>query len=136
MIKPWVNTYTGIPFVDHGRDRLGCDCYGLVRMVFFDQRGVDLPLLTAGYEDTKQREDIAEMFQRQPLLIGFEQVLLGQVQPFDVLVIRQMGFDCHLGVVASPGIMLHTESGKGAVIEEYLRPHIKPRVKEAWRYVG
>ena len=134
MSQPWFNAYTGIPFADHGRDRSACDCYGLIRLVYFEQRGIVLPLLD-NYETTRDREELEKIVRREPLLIGFEQVDLDLVQPFDVLVIRQVGFDCHLGLVVNRNTLLHTESGKGSVLEDFTRPHVRPRIREAWRYV-
>lgn len=42
-IPAWVNDYIGIPFVEKGRDRRGCDCWGLCRLVMGDRSGIWLP---------------------------------------------------------------------------------------------
>lgn len=39
MIEDWLK----IPYVDYGRSRLGCDCWGLVRMVRHELFGHELP---------------------------------------------------------------------------------------------
>lgn len=39
----WVNDYVGIPYAVGGRDRNGLDCWGLLCVVFREQRGVELP---------------------------------------------------------------------------------------------
>jgi len=39
----WINTYVGIPYVFNGRDIKGLDCYGLCKLVYQAQYGIQLP---------------------------------------------------------------------------------------------
>lgn len=130
----WWDKYIEIPFESCGRDEQACDCYGLLRLIYQLERGIELPLLSE-YDDTKQRKKMNQLIESQPALIGFDSVPLENVCPFDVLVIRNVGFNCHLAVVIDTQRMIHTEEGKGVIVEEYNRPHIKPRIREAYRYV-
>lgn len=134
MNMAWWNDYSAIPFTDHGRDETGCDCYGLLRLVYRDRLQVELPLLLDGYRHTEQRQILANLIQGSAMLIGFKPVALDDLQPLNVLIIRQAGADCHLGLLVSPSLMLHTEAGRGVVVEDIRRPHLKPRIREAYRY--
>lgn len=129
-----MNDYVGIPFISKGRDIAGADCYGLVRLVYLAELDIELPELVDGYEDTKDRENMAGLVADKALLTGFTQVDFDNRQPFDVFVMRHAGHNCHLSLVVDNNRMLHSESGKGSTIELYNRPHIKPRIKEVWRY--
>lgn len=40
----WWARYVGIPFVDGGRGFDGLDCWGLVRLIYAEQAGLELPL--------------------------------------------------------------------------------------------
>ena len=135
-MSTWWDKYIGIPFKDHGRDRTACDCYGLLRLVYAQQLGKELPVLLNEYESTTDREQLSKLMEVQPTIMGFQQIPIKKAMPFDVLIVRQMGADCHIGIVVKRGLMIHTEKGKNCCAEEYNRPHIKPRIKEAWRYVG
>lgn len=44
-------TYVGIPYADHRSDRSGCDCWGLVRLVYRERAGVVLPAYAGDYGD-------------------------------------------------------------------------------------
>jgi len=39
----WLNDYVGLPYKLNGRDRLGLDCWGLLCLVWREQRGIELP---------------------------------------------------------------------------------------------
>ncbi|WP_321367573.1 NlpC/P60 family protein [uncultured Desulfuromusa sp.] len=129
----WWEKYVGIDFVSKGRSWSGVDCYGLLRLIYRHERGIELPALQ-GYESTRDHATMNSMIHTQPTLIGFIPVGLTELQAFDVLVIRQAGFDCHLGIVIDHRRIIHSEHGKMAVVEDFTRPHLRPRIREAWRY--
>lgn len=39
----WLNDYIGIPYEFAGRDMTGLDCYGLVKLVYHNEYGLELP---------------------------------------------------------------------------------------------
>lgn len=58
----WAAKYIGILFVEHGRTREGCDCWGLLRLVYREEFGIELP----GYDE--RNESIQEMAEIQGLI--------------------------------------------------------------------
>lgn len=50
--------FIGIPYQDHGRDRDGCDCWGLVRLVLREAFGADVPDHAAAYEHAKHKDSV------------------------------------------------------------------------------
>ena len=114
----WTDDYIGIPFVADGRDRSGCDCWGLVRMVYQNELGIDLPVHSGALANTTA----ASLRRVAAVAAGeisrrWERVT--EPKAFDVALLRRGKINCHVGVVAGPGIMLHVEDGIDAALEHY-----------------
>lgn len=128
----WVDDYMDIPFSDHGRDRTGCDCYGLVRLVLAERFGVTLPMLTAGYERTADQTGVAELIDatRPTLpLVPVQSPAMG-----DLVLVRQAGQPCHVGVMVTPHLMLHTEAATGPRLDDIRRVSICHRIEGFYRH--
>src|SRR5512144_1011435 len=79
----WVAEYVGIPFVDLGRDRQGCDCWGLVRLILAGQAGLALPSLATGYGS--EADHAAVRSSARPPFGGVGHVSAGHEQAFDAV---------------------------------------------------
>lgn len=116
MVDFWTNKYIKVPFKDKGRDENGCDCWGLIRLIYQKEKGICLPNLL-GYRDTLDRAVIADICEKERA--EWEEIKKGDEQPFDVVVIKMMGFPMHVGIVYKKGFMLHCLKGVGTVAVNY-----------------
>lgn len=132
---PWI----GLPFRSHGRDREGLDCWGLVRLVYRERLGIELPGYDEAYGDARtDRASIAtEILARRDE--AWTLVKPGTERPADVLLFELAGQPCHVGLVVDPDerTMLHCEaSGIGSCIERWDSPLWEQRLIGVWRYAG
>lgn len=134
MADHWANAYVGIPYADHGRTREGCDCWGLVRMVYADRLAVDLPSLAGGYSAANNRGSVARLIADERTDTGWHEIEPGREQPLDLVLLRIGGEPCHVGVVVEPGMMLHLLKGTNAAVERYTRPMWNRRIDSLWRW--
>jgi len=56
-----LSDFVGIPHADLGRDRAGCDCYGLLRIVYAEDLGIALPSFTGTYATCAEHAQIAAL---------------------------------------------------------------------------
>ncbi|EFO33894.1 NLP/P60 protein [Roseibium sp. TrichSKD4] len=113
----WTNSYIGIPFLNLGRDRGGCDCYGLVVLVYREKLGIQLASYHEDYVSCEEREEIDGLF-----CGGVSQGPWGQVEEpsmFDIALFRRGRGAAHCGVVVTPGLMLHVCGDDQAKLERY-----------------
>src|SRR5262245_10886445 len=125
-----LDRYVGLPFLEHGRSHLGCDCYGLLRLVYREVLHICLPSYSERYVST---EDSAELQQ----LIAGELSQWCAVLPeraMDAVLLTEGGIVRHIGVVDQPGRLLHVENGGTAVIEPYRTGRLKRRVVGFYRH--
>lgn len=111
----WHHKYVGIPFVDGGREASGCDCWGLVRLIYRGELGLDLP----SYGDTSALDLIAAA---RAITAGhngdaWQAIPEPERRPFDVVVMKYAGRRLvgHVGVMTGLGTVLHIEESTAAV---------------------
>jgi cell wall-associated NlpC family hydrolase len=112
----WAVDYLGIPEIDHGRDRTGCDCWGLCRLVLREVAGIDAPGYDEGYVSADEAAEVTVLIAgatSSPLWRRVE-----DPRSFDIAIIRKGGLARHAGIVVQPGMMLHMWGGH-ARIERY-----------------
>src|SRR4051812_13879091 len=108
-IPIWAGRYIGLPFADHGRDRAGLDCWGLLRLVMAEQFGVALPSYSGEYQRTTQVEKISALVVREAQ--NWKIVASGSEVCGDAAVLRIRGRPMHVGLVLGDRQMLHIEFG-------------------------
>ena len=130
----WAGHYIGLPFHDHGRDRSGLDCWGLVRLVMAEQYSIALPSHNHEYQRSTQVEQISALIEREAL--KWRIIPAGHELCGDVIVLRVRGKPMHVGMVLGDRQMLHIERGIDSVIERYNGPQWIERIAGFYRYKG
>ena len=101
-----------VPFLEHGRDYEGWDCWGLVWCAYRDVLGIDLPRYDADYDSTTDMRSLRRIFAAECNAIYREiPCRTGAV----ALIVRRRS-EVHVGVVVNRDV-LHTEADIGTVLE-------------------
>lgn len=128
----WAAHYIGIPFKDHGRDRKGLDCWGLVRLVYDEAFGIALPSYAGEYEHTKNVRQISALIDR--VSQSWKPIEPGKEKLGDVIVLRVRGAPMHVGTVLGDRQMLHIDQGIDSVIEKYTCSRWAERIEGFFRH--
>lgn len=129
-MEPWVAEYIGIPYLEHGRSRSGCDCWGLVRMVLTEHFSHVLPSLSEEYESVNS-ELTAALIDRHKPTVQAERV--DEFFPGDIVVFRVLGLPSHVGVIVGPNYVLHIERGAASIAERLDSRRICSRIEGIYR---
>lgn len=128
MVMPhWSSKYIGIPFRDLGRDWDGCDCWGLVRLVYQNDLGITLPMHMISERDVRAAVYALHDHANR---IGWMQV--EQTQDYDValmnIAVGKRIYPMHVGLVAGEFILHACEHTDSALIRD------RHSVVSYWRY--
>lgn len=115
-MKAWWNKYLHVPFAEKGRTMEAADCWGLVRLIYAQERGIELPDYLDVYETTNDREALSKV-------IGEESRAHWETpqspETFDVILLTMRGVPMHCGIVTKKNHMIHCARGIGTVHEHY-----------------
>lgn len=121
----WYEKYMSIPFVEKGRDWNGCDCWGLVRLIYATELGIELPSYLETYENTNDSKSL-----RDVIVAERSEHWLNPTEPteFDVILLQMRGVPMHVGVVTKKNHMIHCVKDIGIAHEHYGTARWKHRV--------
>lgn len=135
MMPAWSAQYLNLPFLERGRSRQGIDCYGLVRLVYQEQRGIELPTYTESYATTQDRDEIAALC-RGEVARQWQEIPTKEAQLFDGVIFRIMGQASHFGMVLEAPYFLHAMREIWSTIERWDSLLWQKRFVTVVRYVG
>lgn len=128
----WTDDYIGLPFREDGRDREGLDCWGLVRLVYSERLGVDLPAYSGEFTDSSRatlRKVAALMEERSRL---WREV--PEPREYDVVLLRAGQLYCHVGLFVPRHDLLHIEAGIDSAREPLTSPRRRHSVVGYFRH--
>lgn len=130
----WSNAYIGLPYVAFGRTREGCDCWGLARLVYRQELGIELPAyLPDGICAIESREIdvlVGAATRDRTLWAPVDTILA-----FDLLLFREGQYRSHIGIAVERGWMLHCPE-TGSALADTTAPRWGARFRGAWRWRG
>ena len=129
----WAGRYIGLPFAEHGRDRGGIDCWGLMRLALLEQFSISLPSLAHEYRRTCDAARISDLVTRE--IPRCQRIDAGLERCGDVIVLRLQGRPMHVGLVLGDGQMLHVEQGIDSAIEKYRGQKWQDRIYGFYRHI-
>jgi cell wall-associated NlpC family hydrolase len=128
-----ISSYIGIPFCEHGRDKEGCDCWGLFRIFYREQFGIYLPSYESEYKTLDDKETLSRLIKNGKEL-NWKPIRVGEEKFGDGILFRIMGYPMHVGVIVKKGWFLHILKGTDSVLEYYSSPVWNKRVIGIFRY--
>ena len=134
----WSVPYVGLPWLEHGLTRDGVDCWGIVRLVYAEVLGIDVPDYSSRVASLRERAEIAAIFAGATAGKPWRCTFKGEVlQDLDVAVFRINGIDSHAGLVvltdAGPR-MLHAARGRDTAVVSLLDPAWADRLSGVYRH--
>lgn len=124
--------FVGLPYRDHGRERDGVDCYGLVRLVLRELRGIELPIYSDEYANGDDIGGIAALVRAG---LPRDWVPIERPEAFALVVFR--GRPTHVGLCVDDGRFLHSDRpGVTSRVERLDSPLWAPRIEGYYRHAG
>ena len=137
----WADDYSGIPFAWNGRDRSGLDCFGLVRLIFLEQLGIELP----AYSDVPASESplVLQVMVKQSGDRPWSEVSLTELKAFDI--VRMSGHyrdsrgrlqrgPIHVACAIDAEKIIHIEEGREVMVMPITHMLVAKRIVAVHRH--
>ena len=126
----WAARYVGLPFLDHGRDWSGVDCWGLIVLVMREERDIALP--SYGETSAFDLAAVAGLIAGESALEPWSPAV--RAEPFDVAVMHRRRDPVHVGIMVTENQILHIEQRTAAVMVPIDHASIRFRYPRFFRH--
>ena len=134
-MSAWAAPYVGIPFRHLGRGHDGCDCWGLVCLVYREQFGIDLPSYDGAYASAADKTEVARLIAGGQC--DWARVDPPLAQPGDVGLFRYAdGTPGHVGIMLGPRRLLHCHEGLDTTVADLDRRTLGLRWRDRLDMIG
>ena len=121
--------YIGLPYLDNGRTELGVDCWGLARLVYQDEYGIDLPSYTEEYIGGSDPHIVEAVNLYKDNWEDTTTPSIGDLCLFNIF-----GEPMHVGVYFGDNKFLHSRRGSDSVVESLNNIKWKNRFVGFYKY--
>jgi cell wall-associated NlpC family hydrolase len=119
--------YISIPFQNRGRSFDGCDCWGLVRLVYMNEYKTHLLSFVDAYQSSSDGEKVRDIVLAGKALVSNVQKAVPEYG--DVVVFNIRGNPCHVGIYVGNNRVLHVMRNTDSVCERLNSPRLKGRIE-------
>ena len=137
----WTSDYLEIPFAYDGRDRKGCDCWGLVRLIYREQLGIELPSFSE--IPATETPTVLAVMSGKSAGRPWSEVALTDIRPFDV--VRMIGYfrgadgvryrgPVHVGCAIDSSTIIHIEPRQFVLAQPISSPALANRIVAVHRH--
>ncbi|WP_429153915.1 NlpC/P60 family protein [Aminobacter sp. BE82] len=127
--RSWLNRYVGAPFASRGRMLAGLDCWGLLRLIYAQELGIELPSYgeIAAHDLVRVSREITAGKDGE----AWADVDRSELRAFDVVVMRYHGSRRigHVGVAVDASTLIHVEEASAAVVVPLAHFTIRERIE-------
>jgi len=130
-MKPFdISPYIGVPFLEHGRDPNGWDCWGS----FYYLRkvgGEPVPCYSGRYDDVRDREQLDHLISNE--MSPWEKIEIYQAGFGDGVLLKIENLPVHIGFYLGNKQFLHVHAGIETTVERLDSLFWKRRVEGLYR---
>lgn len=134
MSLAWVEHFIGIPYANKGRSRAGADCWGLLRIVYQEHLGIELPSYDEEYLGSAEQLEIAAIVAREAVSALWMPVT--ELREFDIIWFRRGRLDAHAAIFLRKGLMLHMREEAFSAADRFDVPQWQSRLTGIYRWRG
>lgn len=121
-----LDPYFSLIYVSNGRDERGVDCWGLTRLIYKNEFGIELPSYSGRYKDSDNQNEVSDLVSEAKS--DWIEIPKGQEQVGDITILYLLGYPMHIGVVVSRNNMIHIMKRINVVIEDYTSRRWEKRI--------
>ncbi|PTM92860.1 C40 family peptidase [Mycoplana dimorpha] len=126
-----MDRFVGIPYVEHGRDYAGADCWGLIYLYYRDVLGRPVPSYLAEMQEREFRpRGIGPLVDAEREAHWIEAT---EPQQGDVVLMRNGRHHNHVGIRLIGGRLLHSDGPGPSRIERLDALHLRNRIVGFYR---